>query len=176
MFCPKCASQNVDGASYCRSCGANISLVPQALTGQLGAANQDDDESCMTGRGFPSRENAVRGLTMGVAFAAMLALTGKFFISSGLVAGGGRWPFWLLLPAIISFSWGFSQIPRLRRNRKQTQAAAQTELNSVRPFDLPANKTAELRTAVPSVTEGTTRHLAGVARTRQLDSPDQRPS
>src|ERR1051326_6573590 len=34
-FCPKCATQNLDGASFCRGCGANISLVPQALTGQM---------------------------------------------------------------------------------------------------------------------------------------------
>ena len=34
MFCPKCATQNIDGASFCRVCGANISLVPQALSGQ----------------------------------------------------------------------------------------------------------------------------------------------
>jgi hypothetical protein len=44
----------------------------------------------------------------------------------------------------------------------------------VRPQDLPVAKTGELMTPVPSVTEGTTRHLAIVARTRQLD--DQRPS
>ena len=37
MFCPKCATQNLDGASFCRTCGANISLVPQALTGQMSA-------------------------------------------------------------------------------------------------------------------------------------------
>ena len=35
MFCPKCATQNLDGASFCRSCGANISLIPQALAGQV---------------------------------------------------------------------------------------------------------------------------------------------
>ena len=40
MFCPKCASQNVDGAHFCRACGANISLVPQALTGQFPVAPQ----------------------------------------------------------------------------------------------------------------------------------------
>src|SRR5712671_5728605 len=43
MFCPKCATQNVDGASFCRSCGANISLIPRALSGQLLAATVDDD-------------------------------------------------------------------------------------------------------------------------------------
>ncbi len=41
MFCPKCAAQNLDGASYCRVCGANISLVPQALTGQLSPADEE---------------------------------------------------------------------------------------------------------------------------------------
>ncbi len=42
MFCPKCATQNVDGASFCRSCGANISLIPQALSGQLPTATAGD--------------------------------------------------------------------------------------------------------------------------------------
>ena len=170
MFCPKCATQNVEGASYCRTCGANISLVPQALTGQLGLAIQDDDEYYgRRRRRIPSREYAIRRLTMGVAFAAMLAITSKF------VPGGAHWQFWLLLPAMISFSFGFAEIARLQRTRKQTQTAPQ--LNSERSFDLPANKTGELMTAVPSVTESTTRHLTSAARTRQLDSPeDQRPS
>ena len=38
MFCPKCAAQNIDGAKFCRVCGANISLVPAALSGQLPTA------------------------------------------------------------------------------------------------------------------------------------------
>src|SRR5258705_13831289 len=43
MFCPNCAAQNLDGASFCRVCGANISLVPQALSGQLPQAPEPDD-------------------------------------------------------------------------------------------------------------------------------------
>ncbi|MGH9903752.1 MAG: zinc-ribbon domain-containing protein, partial [Pyrinomonadaceae bacterium] len=38
MFCPRCAAQNVDDASFCRACGTNISLVPQALTGRFSEA------------------------------------------------------------------------------------------------------------------------------------------
>src|SRR5581483_3494392 len=34
MFCPNCAAP-IEGAKFCRSCGANVSLVPQALTGEL---------------------------------------------------------------------------------------------------------------------------------------------
>jgi hypothetical protein len=35
MYCPKCATQNTDETKFCRSCGSNLSLVPQALTGRL---------------------------------------------------------------------------------------------------------------------------------------------
>ena len=42
MFCPKCAAQNLDGASFCRVCGANVSLIPQALSGQLPEAPEPE--------------------------------------------------------------------------------------------------------------------------------------
>ncbi|MFN2482444.1 MAG: zinc-ribbon domain-containing protein, partial [Pyrinomonadaceae bacterium] len=41
MFCPKCAAHNLDEAKFCRACGADISLVPQALTGQLAPVGED---------------------------------------------------------------------------------------------------------------------------------------
>ncbi len=37
MYCPKCGTNNIDNASFCRACGTNLSLVPQALTGHLPA-------------------------------------------------------------------------------------------------------------------------------------------
>jgi zinc ribbon protein len=170
MFCPKCATQNVEGASYCRSCGANISLVPQALTGQLPVVNHPEDQyyGRRRGRRPPSMDFAVRSLTMGIAFAVMIAMTSKFAPASG------RWLFWLLVPAMLFFGRGFAEIARLNFGRKQSPAQPQPLVNAVRTPDLPAAKTGELMTPVPSVTEGTTRHLATEARTRQLD--DQRPS
>ena len=35
MYCPKCANKNAEAKKFCRSCGSNLSLVPQALTGRL---------------------------------------------------------------------------------------------------------------------------------------------
>ena len=67
MFCPKCAAQNIEGASFCRVCGANISLVPQALTGQIVQTPPPEevvDESC-------SRRGRRRELTLDVAFKNM---------------------------------------------------------------------------------------------------------
>lgn len=35
MYCPKCATQNDDGARFCRACGAAIEVVALALDGKL---------------------------------------------------------------------------------------------------------------------------------------------
>ena len=169
MFCPNCATQNVGGASYCRSCGANISLVPQALTGQMPVVSQPDAHSC-AGRAVrtPSMDYAIRRLTMGVAFAVIIVMTAKF------APGSNRWWFWLLIPTLLFFSRGFTEIIRLNLGRNWRPQPNQPLVNAVRLSDLQAARTGELLTPVPSVTESTTRHLAVEARTRHLD--DQRAS
>ncbi len=42
MFCPKCATQNLDGAKFWRWCGAYVILVRQALSGLFRLATADD--------------------------------------------------------------------------------------------------------------------------------------
>ena len=163
MFCPKCAAQNVQGASYCRACGANISLVPQALMGQLSTTAPPDDR--YYGRRWrrpPSMDHAVRSLIMGVAFAAVIAVTAK------TSAGVPTWLFWLVIPTMLFFGRGFAEILRVRGERNQIQSAPKPELNAVRELSVPAPKTGELLTPVSSVTEGTTRHLETEARTQKL--------
>ena len=168
MFCPKCGAQNVDGASYCRSCGANISLVPQALTGQLPAtdASEWSKPSKKKQRREPSIEEAIRSMTMGVAFIIVSILVGKY------APGGSVWWFWLLFPAFGCFAKGFGELARLRLSQNQFRNSGQPQLNTVRQQDLPTPKTGDLMPPAPSVTEGTTRHLGHEARTRQLDSRD----
>ena len=176
MFCPKCATQNVDGASYCRSCGANISLVPQALTGQLPVADEPQWAERYSRRKRrrgrePSIEEAIRSLMMGMAFAIISILVSKYG------PGGSVWWYWLLIPAAMSFARGFSELARLRIARSQNPTPSGPQLNAVRPQDLPAARTGELMTPVPSVTEGTTRHLGVEATTRKFDSfENQKPS
>src|SRR2546423_1820966 len=172
MFCPKCATQNVDGASYCRSCGANSSLVPQALTGQLPVEDQPQWESRYERhkkrRREPSVEEAIRSIMMGIAFAVISILVGRYS------PGGWTWWYWMLIPAALSFAKGFSMLARLRSAKNQPPTLAQPQLNTVRPTDLPAPRTEELMNPVPSVTEGTTRHLGTEGATRRFD--DQTPS
>jgi hypothetical protein len=173
MFCPKCATQNVDGASFCRACGVNISLVPQALTGQL-PVNQTDVGDRWSGRKRrrpPTIEEAIRRIMMGIAFAVIALLVGRYS------PGGWTWWYWLLIPAASFLGQGISVLARLRRQERQLQPSLQPQLNTMRPQDLPAPKTGEIRTPVPSVTEGTTRHLGSENATQRFETyPDQKPS
>ena len=67
MFCPKCAAQNLDGASFCRVCGANISLIPQCPFRAVGSKLPRWMSQKAAGfrdgrrrRGEPSLESAIR--------------------------------------------------------------------------------------------------------------------
>lgn len=167
MFCPKCATQNVDGASFCRSCGANISLIPQALSGKLPAAPVEDCTNLgirRLRRREPSIDNAVRALMMGVAFAVISILIGKYS------PGGWTWWYWMLIPAATFLGKGFSELARMKQTKNQVTTVDAPRLNSVRPTEIPVPRTGELMTPVPSVTEGTTRHLGTEAQTRHFDS------
>ena len=170
MFCPKCAAQNLDGASFCRVCGANISLVPQALTGQLPPA-MEEDESRMSRRarrrhGKPSLDSVFKNVFMGIAF---------LFVSLALAFSrmGYGWWFWMLIPAFSMMGSGVAQYIRLREYKKQAyfpNALSQPARPSPRRVDsFPTRSTGELVPPPPSVTEGTTRHLGADAPTRHLD-------
>src|SRR5258707_15880091 len=103
MFCPKCATQNVDGASFCRSCGANISLIPHALSGQLPTATVNDDRdddwrgdlrSDLRRRRRnrpPSIDAGIRNLVMGIAFIVVSILVALYS------PGAWTWWYWLLI-------------------------------------------------------------------------------
>ena len=43
MFCPGCAAENGDNSRFCRRCGIDISLVPQALSHALPDVSQRED-------------------------------------------------------------------------------------------------------------------------------------
>src|SRR4030095_5259835 len=101
MYCPKCAAQNMENAKFCRSCGADISLVPVALTGHLpqAPAAVDDESDDMfrrrRRRGRTARERTYTKAfeNIGVGFAFLI-----IYIVVALYAPAGRfWWFWLLI-------------------------------------------------------------------------------
>ena len=175
MFCPKCASQNIEGAHFCRACGANISLVPQALTGQLPTASEDRSDRQGRRRRHnhqPSREEGVRSVVTGFGFLAVAIALALF----GRPIGAQIWWFWMLLPAFGMMGKGISEIMRANAWKSSQATAPQQIPYAPPPEPLPATNTGELRPPVASVTEGTTRHLGAEAATRHFDTVNNRKS
>lgn len=165
MFCPKCATQNLDGASFCRGCGANISLVPQAMTGQMIQAQPEENEERGSRRrrrkheGEVSLEQAFKNIFMGFAFLIIAIALSRTI--------GSVWWFWMLLPAFSLTGIGLAQLIRVREKEKR---ASLVQPPASRTFSEQQPRTpGELKAPVASVTEGTTRHLGVEAPTRQLD-------
>ena len=161
MFCPKCATQNLDGASFCRTCGANISLVPQALTGQLTKA--EGDASAPTGRRRNREvnlEHAFKNIFTGLAFLIISIVLSRTGI-------GQTWWFWMLIPAFVMAGTGLAQFIRIKEREKQPQLQAPPVATA---FPEPAYRS----DVPPSVTEGTTRHLGVEAATRHLDPSERK--
>lgn len=174
MFCPKCATQNLDGASFCRTCGANISLVPQALTGEIVQQAPPPeavmDESC-------GRRGRRKELTLDVAFKNIFIGIAFLIISIALsrTIGAGWW-FWMLIPAFSLMGTGIAQFIRIKDRENRAALAPpriQPMMSRQEPVALP-RRTDELRAPVPSVTEGTTRHLGVEAPTRHLEPQERK--
>ena len=175
MFCPKCATQNLEGASFCRVCGANISLVPQALSGQLVQQQQPsrellEEDSKPGRRGKPlTLESAFKSMFMGVAFLIIsIALSRSI---------GATWWFWMLIPAFSLMAKGIAQYVRLKeRDKREALMPPRMPVIQSAPAAPPVlpRRTDELRPPVPSVTEGTTRHLGVEAPTRHLETQERK--
>jgi zinc ribbon protein len=175
MFCPKCATQNLDGASFCRTCGANISLVPQALTGQMVQPTPPPTEDVLDDR--RSRRYRRRELTLDIAFKNIFIGVAFLIISIALSRIGAGWWFWMLIPAFSLMGKGVAQYIRIKERAQERMSLGQPTVQPGLPRQdtvaLP-RRTDELRPPVPSVTEGTTRHLGVEAPTRQLETQERK--
>lgn len=176
MFCPKCAAQNLDGASYCRVCGANVSLVPQALTGQLPEVSEGDLTRCekrqRRRQGKGNIESAVRTAFMGIGF-LMVAIALSFSRM------GQDWWFWMMIPAFTMMGTGIAQYMRIKDEERRSMLTGGGQQASIRPAprvdSIPSRNAGEFMHRPPSVTEGTTRHLGAETPTRHLDASNELP-
>jgi hypothetical protein len=162
MYCPSCGTQNAENASFCRGCGANVSLVPQALTGTLPTESVDAADVAEGARRgkrgrAPSIEHAVVPFFGGLAF---------FFVALALFATrmGRGWWFWMFIPAFSMMGRGVAEYLRLKQHEKSqprgfrpsatpTAVPPARDTGALPPHQPPAGY------APGSVTEGTTRLL-----------------
>jgi hypothetical protein len=166
MFCPKCATQNMDNARFCRACGLDISFVPAAMTGrrQESPAVVDEEEESRPGRRRrgskrpPTYAKAYENLGVGLAFLIISTVVAL------AVPSGRFWWFWLLIPTFACFGEGVGQLMHLRREQLPPPSLSTPELPASGVAGaLPPRSTSEILAPPPSVTEGTTRHLGAEA-------------
>jgi hypothetical protein len=164
MYCPKCGTQNADDASFCRGCGANVSLVPKALAGQIpepigeGKHGHTDkhkrDEP-------PNLTYAIVKTFVGIAFVLVaLAVKDVFQIA------GHIWWFWMLIPAAGSLGAGIAEFVRLNQQQQPKQLPAGSvyvppavSQAPTRAAELPPRRAGADYYTPSSVTENTTKLL-----------------
>ncbi len=161
MYCPRCAVQNLDDAKFCRACGADIRLVPQALMGNL-------DEENLAGR---SKEKKRKPATVDAGLKNIFQGIGLliiFFIGLFVFRGAFWLTIWFIIPALSSFGEGIGQLIHARQEQQQMMSPPMYGDGNFRPApltpasglkQLPSPDTAEMTGAPASVTEATTRHL-----------------
>lgn len=170
MYCPKCGSENRDDTKFCRRCGSDVSLVPEAMSGNLphsSSLKNSKHSKKRERRRQPSLAEGISDVFKGAGFLfATLALA--------LFAPWAKtWWFWILIPAFTLIGKGIAEIVAAKQETANRAIETRTntstdQVNSqdTRPILAPpahvvdrrAPNTGEL-VPPPSVTEGTTRQL-----------------
>jgi hypothetical protein len=106
----------------------------------------------------PTLEGAFKSFFMGIAFVIVAVVLSRTI--------GQNWWFWMLIPAFMMMASGLAQFIRLQDRAKR---ASLEPPRMSRSFVESPRPTEELKAPVPSVTEGTTRHLGVEAPTRHFE-------
>jgi hypothetical protein len=163
MFCPKCGVKNLEDVKFCRACGANIGLVPQALAGSLTAEPKGEDKKVSKPEEPPTLEKGLENIFGSLAFFIIVLLAFTY------LKGYFLFWIWFIIPALGHLGKGIGQVIRSRHEPHALAPAPHDALPAITPDALPAatadapHGPATNEIGPPSVTENTTRSL-GAAR------------
>jgi hypothetical protein len=94
MYCPRCATQNLDGAKFCRACGTNLETVAWALARQFELAGSDQDISNKPKTGKNKLEKRREGLTQIVRASGLMG--GSALVGAALAVFSNK-PDWIII-------------------------------------------------------------------------------
>ncbi|MBC7796966.1 MAG: hypothetical protein H7Z37_08845, partial [Pyrinomonadaceae bacterium] len=186
MFCPKCGANAIEGTKFCRTCGTDLSVISEVLTGKLMIQDSSNDNKKGSKRKllFSSEDltsGAYKSLFTGLAFAVIVV-----FLMVTNTIGGRVWAFWLLIPAFAMLGKAISDLTKAKQlaqkiavNQNSTPSLDKTpvqptlnepQIDVLPPSSFasspsffkdlqPARNTGEL-VPPPSVVENTTRTLS----------------
>jgi hypothetical protein len=153
MYCPKCGTANNEDTKFCRACGANLMLVPQALSGQLPEAPSRHRSRAERRAHRHGEDSLTSGITQ--AFIGMAFL----IIALGLWFSKQFWGLWMLIPAFALLGKGVAQIVSIKYGPTLTPGGAQAAMPPAEGARELPPRNSQSFVPPPSVTEGTTRHL-----------------
>ena len=153
MYCPNCAA-SIDNVKFCRTCGANVSLVPQALTGKISELEGNPKFKRGRHRSPATLEAAIKSFFTGIAFLIIAGAVWRF------APAGGIWWFWMLLPAFAMIGEGIAKYIRWQ-NEKELEGVspALPAQEPAQQLGAPATSNLEEAPQPSSVVEHTTYHL-----------------
>ena len=168
MYCPRCATETSEGdAKFCRSCGADLNLVTQAMAGKISWRSQllnRLDYFLLSERQFEERENARQG-----GWNTFLGIGLLVTSVGGLIFETRLWSFWLFL-IFFGFVSLMIGIGNLRLYKRYLRGGDPPQMRPNQPaltlLEIPTEKrklapspAATIRSAPPSVSERTTELL-----------------
>jgi hypothetical protein len=83
MYCPSCSTQSIEGAKFCKSCGMNLTIITQAISGSVVVADPGRDREFKRTRRQISE--GIKGASIGAALLGVACLA-YVLIQAGPVA------------------------------------------------------------------------------------------
>lgn len=151
MYCPKCGAQAADETKYCRACGQSLTLISQAMMGNLPVDDTDRQKL----------EKAIKNISLGVGFLIIS------IVIANLAPADASWAlcFSMLIAAMVPMSLGVAEIlGRAISGSRRMSSVDQVTVKETAPIlrELPSGGAAgdHAELMPPSgVTEVTTRNL-----------------
>jgi len=166
MYCPRCATQNLEGAKFCRACGTNLETVALALAQQLDPTQSDKKPKAAKNK----LEKRSEGLTKIVRATGMIGASGLVGAALALFSNKPDWIIiwmifagWMACWGVISFVSGIAALIESRFSPRHTAGETVSRTTSLRSGDdqkIPPSAIPQL--SLPSsITEHTTELLNG---------------
>jgi hypothetical protein len=168
MYCPRCATQNLDDAKFCRACGVRLEAVALALADQYHPAGVAEDRALKVEKEWlEKRSEGTSGIGKGIGLLGASLLIG---VALGLFSNQPDWIIiwvglagWMACWGFISLTSGIHALVESRfmaRQMKQQATGTVIQPSTDNPQMLPEAQTTNRLSAVsPSVTEHTTELL-----------------
>jgi len=83
MYCPSCSTQSIEGAKFCKSCGMNLTIITQAISGSVVVTDPGRDREFKRTRRQISE--GIKGASIGAALLGV-AILAYFLIQAGPVS------------------------------------------------------------------------------------------